>query len=298
MENQADWVEGRALSYGESASYLVARDVLRNMVGIGLEDSSAQAELALRTELQELLPTHVADIYPYLAHLLEIHLDETAAQRIKYLTGEALHRQIFQSVQTYVQAKAGKTPLILVWEDLHWADPSSLSLLEALLPLAQHCALLFILIYRPPVSDSRVDIFQKEVTAKYSQALTAVSLPPLSPAESGELLDNLLGQNALQGKLRDMIITKAEGNPFYLEEVIRSLINSGAIKRSDDGNFWLAAVDVEEITLPDTLQGIIMARIDQLDPSTKRILQIASIVGRAFSYEVLNKVVDKVAGGE
>ena len=295
MDSQAEWVEGRALSYGESASYLVARDVLRSMIGIGLEDSSAKAELALRTELEDLLPTRVAEIYPYLAHLLEIHLDETAAQRIKYLTGEALHRQIFQSVQDYVQAKAGKTPLVLVWEDLHWADPSSLSLLETLLPLTRQCALLFILIYRPPVDDSRIDRFQKDLSAAYSQIHTAVNLSPLSPAESGELLDNLLGQSALQGKIREMIITKAEGNPFYLEEVIRSLINNEAIRRSDDGSYRLTAVDVEEISLPDTLQGIIMARIDQLDSQTKRILQVASIIGRNFSYETLNKVMDKAA---
>lgn len=296
QSGQADWFEGRALSHAESASYLVTRDVLRNMLGINLETLSAQAEMALRTELEQVMPARAAEIYPYLAHLLEIHLDEESARRIRYLEGEALHRQIMQSVQDFVKARSGLSPLVLVWEDLHWADPSSLTLLESLLPLTRQCALLLVQLYRP-VLDSQVWNYRQNIGNLIGDAHTVVKLAPLTTTESGELLDNLLGADALPEKARRLIITKAEGNPFYLEEVIRSLINQGAITRSADGLSWLAAAGLDEIKLPDTLQGVIMARVDQLDPQTKRVLQIASVVGRNFPYNVLDKVLARLAGG-
>jgi predicted ATPase len=123
-----------------------------------------------------------------------------------------------------------------------------------------------------------------------------IELSPLKPEESGRLLDNLLGADALSNKIRNLIIAKSEGNPFYMEEVIRSLINQGAITRSNNGPGWVITANLDDIKLPDTLQGIIMARIDQLDPELKRVLQIASVVGKNFSYSLLERVLEKVAG--
>ena len=292
LGDKADWFEGRALSHGESSSYLVARSVLGNMLGLGLETSSAEAELLLRTELEQCMPDHVTENYPYLAHLLEIHLDEAEAQRIKYLDGEALHRQILQSVQNYVLARTRQMPLVLVWEDLHWADPSSMALLEALAPVTQQCALLLILIYRP-VLDSRTAVYHQKIDEITGDAHKVVRLSPLNAAESGQVLDDLLGPDALPKKIRELIITKAEGNPFYLEEVIRSLINRAAITRSDDNQGWVATPELDDIKLPDTLQGVIMARVDQLDPDMKHVLQVASIVGRDFPHKILEQVLKR-----
>ncbi|MDH3676153.1 MAG: AAA family ATPase, partial [Anaerolineae bacterium] len=228
LDSTADWFEGRALSYGENASYLVARGVLRSILGLGPETSSAEAELALRTELERCVPDQIAEIYPYLAHILDIHLDEESAKRIKYLEGEALHQQISQSVHNYILARTNQTPLILVWEDLHWADPSSLSLLEVLIPATQACALLLILIYRPRLY-SRAWAFHQKIGELAGDTHKIIELSPLTSEESGQLLDNLLGPDALPATVRQLIVSKAEGNPFYLEEVIRSLINSNAI---------------------------------------------------------------------
>jgi class 3 adenylate cyclase len=293
-DSPANWYEGRALSYGESASYLVARHILRNMLGLDLEASPAEAELSLRTTIEQLLPGQAAEIYPYLAYLLEIPLDEKAVQRIKYLEGEALHQRILQAVRSYILTQTAQNPLILVWEDLHWADPSSLGLIEALLPPSRETTLLHFLIYRRPVQDSRVWAFQQRIDKILNGTHIAIELPPLTQAESGQLLDNLLGPEALPDKVKQLIISKAEGNPFYLEEVIRSLIDRGTITRSEDGQSWLASPELDKITLPDSLQGVIMARIDQLDAATKRTLQIASVIGRNFSYELLAQVMDKV----
>jgi class 3 adenylate cyclase len=294
QEAPATWIEGRALSYGESASYLVGRDVLRNLVGLDLEASSMEAGLTLRSAITQLLPQQAADIYPYLAYLLDIELDHESAQRIKYLEGEALHQQILQAVRTYILASTQQTPLVIVWEDLHWADPSSLRLLETLLAPARAGSLLHLLIYRRPVRESRIWEFQQKINEIMQEAHLIIELASLTPEESGQLLDNLLGSDALPEQVRELIIGKAEGNPFYLEEVIRSLIDSQAITRAAGNGHWVAAPWLDKIKLPDSLQGVIMARIDQLDPDTKRTLQVASVIGRNFPYEVLSQVMDKM----
>jgi predicted ATPase len=292
MSGQAEWAEGRALSYGESASYLIVRIIVRNLLGVDLETPPAEVGLVLRNEIDHLLPGQMTDIYPYLAHLLEVPLDTNSAQRIKYLEGEALSRQILNSVRDYIQAKTKRTPLVLVWEDLHWADPSSLSMLEMVVSLTQQSPLLLIFVYRP-IRDGRVWSFHQKLKETQNGNRVVIEPAPLTPAESGQLLDNLLGA-ALPDQTRALIINKAEGNPFYLEEVIRSLIEQGAIVRSEDNQRWMATASLSHIELPDTLQGVIMARIDQLDPQSKRILQVASVIGRNFPYEVLSRVIDKV----
>jgi class 3 adenylate cyclase len=288
---QARWAEGRALSYGESAGYLVARSVLGNLLEISPESSPVEAELVLKSEIQQLFPDQDGEIYPYLAHLLDVHLDEEAMQRIKYLEGEALQQRVVEAVRTHILARSAQIPLVLVWEDLPWADPSSLQVLETLLPLTQQCALLLLLVYRRPLPASRMRRFRQKVNDLLGEAQLCLELSPLTDKDSSQLLDYLLGGHALGDGLRQLIITKAEGNPFYIEEVIRSLINQGAIFQSDNGKSWVARPDLDDIKLPNTLQGVIMARIDQLDPETKRVLQVAAVVGRNFPYEILSQVI-------
>lgn len=292
LGDQPEWAAGRALSYGESASYLVARDVLRSLLGVNKEASPAETELALRAELDQLLPDQAIDIYPYLAHLLEVPLEEVSAQRIGYLEGEALHQRVQQSVQNYILAKAAQVPLVLVWDDLHWADPSSLELIEALLPLTRRGPLLLHLVYRP-IRDGRIWTFHQKIGKILGESHTTIELTPLTLAESNRMLENLLGNFELPDRSRQLILTKAEGNPFFLEEVIRSLIDSGAVTRSDDGQNWVATAGLDDIKIPDTLQGVIMARIDRLDPETKRLLQVASVIGRDFPFQVLGRVMER-----
>jgi adenylate cyclase len=113
-------------------------------------------------------------------------------------------------------------------------------------------------------------------------------LSPLSEGDSQQLVSNLLEVTALPGSLRQLIQAKAEGNPFYVEEVIRMLIDRGSLQRQGDA--WNITRDLKEIEIPDTLQGVIMARIDRLPEDAKRTLQIAAVIGRRFQVKVLEEV--------
>ena len=189
-------------------------------------------------------------------------------------------------------AKARQQPLVLVWEDLHWADPSSLELLESLLLLTRRNPLLLLLIYRPR-PESRVWSFHQKISQAVPDCQTEIGLAPLTPEESNQLLRNLLGICDMPPEAAQLLLAKAEGNPFYIEEVIRSLIDTGLIVPAENGGGWTVTEGIAEVQLPDTLQGIIMARIDRLDPDVKRILQIAAVVGRNFPYWVLAQVMNE-----
>ena len=283
------WARGRAISHADTTSYLVARDTLRQVLNIGPSTSSSEAVEMLFNVVEKLLPHQLQEVYPYLGTLLEIPLDPEAQDRIKYLSGDMLHQRLLEATRNFITAKSQRVPLVLVWEDLHWADASSLELLEALVPLSHDHKLLFLLIFRPPLKGSKIWHFQQKLQQRHADdCLTEITLPPLTDAESRELLTNLLGAEALPLSVSRMIVAKAEGNPLYLEEVIRSLIESQAITRSHDR--WVAQGELGQITLPDTLQSIIMARIDRLDPQAKRVLQIAAAIGRNFSIDVLTQV--------
>ena len=118
-------------------------------------------------------------------------------------------------------------------------------------------------------------------------------LSPLSEGDSQQLVSNLLEVTALPGSLRQLIQAKAEGNPFYVEEVIRMLIDRGSLQRQGDA--WIITRDLKEIEIPDTLQGVIMARIDRLPEDAKRTLQIAAVIGRRFQVKVLEAVLRSAA---
>lgn len=283
------WAESSAPSYGSHSSYLAARLLLSDLLGVPDEAQAGELEAALQGEIERLLPGQTADIYPYLGRLLDLPLDEAAGQRVRYLDGDALHQRIIQAAGRLIQAAAERRPLVLVWDDLHWADPSSLALLDGLLPLTEEGPLLLLLLYRP-LRQNRVWALHEKMAAFSAASRQVIELKPLSAAEGGQLLDNLLGPETLPDKVRQLILAKAEGNPFYLEEVIRSLIDRGMMTMTADGG-WQAAADISEISLPDTLQGVIMARVDGLAPGLKRTLQIASVIGRSFHYDVLARVV-------
>jgi tetratricopeptide (TPR) repeat protein len=125
------------------------------------------------------------------------------------------------------------------------------------------------------------------VQATYADRYTYLHLKPLSPADSGQLFANLLTIENLPSSTRALIVRKAEGNPFFVEEVIRMLIETGLIEYESPAGHWRATAQLSQLAIPDTVQGIIMARVDRLDEGVKRVLRLASVIGRSFFYRVL-----------
>ena len=287
------WAEGRAQSYTEGMSYWIARSVLDGLMGVRADTPLAEVEAALRAHVEAACAGKIADVYPYLARLRGVTPDAETEERVKHLKPEALQREMWRAFGDYLRARcrsapAGTQPMVLVWEDLHWADPSSLGLLETLLPMGDELPLLLLLVFRP--QEGRVWDWYQQMMTTGDENYQVIDLSPLTHDNSTRLIENLLKIESLSQATRTLILNKAEGNPFFLEELLRSLIDAGLVLLESDGagRTRVVAVDaIEELHVPDTLQGVIAARIDRLPPGDKRVLQSASVIGRVFQQPVL-----------
>ncbi|MBN1888059.1 MAG: AAA family ATPase, partial [Thermoflexales bacterium] len=269
--HSVSWVEGRCLSYGGSIAYLFWLDALRNLLGVAPDAAPVEVRDALHQHVQALCADCFDDTFPYLAKLLSLPLPAESEARLRGLGAQGLKRATFQAVGTLLGRAARQRPLVLVCEDLHWADPTSLELLEQVLSLLDMTGLLIIGVMRPEQEHGCWHFKQAAAGCEHSLDLP---ISPLSLDQSETLVSNLLRVQALPPALCQRILKHAEGNPFFVEEIIRSLMDSGAIVYEPASRRWKATRRVDEIVIPDTLQGVLAARIDRLQGETKRILQL------------------------
>jgi predicted ATPase len=187
-------------------------------------------------------------------------------------------------------ALAATGPVVIACEDLHWADTASVDVMLQLLPLTADAPVYWVLTSRV---DRDADGWRliTGVRDAFGDALTELRLEPLSDADSRSLVAKLLSLESLAAETQELILSKAEGNPFFVEEVIRMLIDRGAIVR--DGERWVATQQVGQTEIPDTLQGLLLARIDRLPADTRRTLRVASVIGRQFGVTVLERLLEE-----
>jgi class 3 adenylate cyclase len=281
------WAEGKCLSYGQNLAYHLLLDLLRSLLGVPSAAGGPETSAALQALTDELLGEHALDVYPYLGHLLTLSLEGAALDRVRMLDPQALQAQYLSALRQLLRASSARQPLVLVLEDIHWADPSSTDLLIKLLPLTTEVPLLFCFVTRP---DRDAPGWRLVTAARETSGagLTELFLNPLSESDSQRLVSNLLEIESLPEHTRSLILKKAEGNPFFVEEVIRMLIDRGAIYK--EGESWRAGKEIGDVEIPDNLHGLLLARIDRLPDETKRTLRVASVIGRQFSVRVLEEV--------
>lgn len=297
-ESPLQWFEGRTLSYGEHISYWTIQDLLKSYGGIDEDDSEDDAWGKLAKKMMSLFNTDslldVMDVLPYLASLLAINTREIPTDDVLHAESEALGRKLYAGARKFFAQLAQGQPTVLVFEDLHWIDEASSLLIEHLISLVDDVPLLFILVTRPVPNPAGARIFESALRG-HADLYSQVRLYPLTPAEGIQLMRNLVDVDALTPRGREMIVDKADGNPFYMEEVIRALIDTGAVVRDEARGRWVATSQIESLTLPDTIQGVIMTRVDRLDDHAKEVLRTAAVIGRSFSYRVLTHVIAAVA---
>lgn len=285
LDSRARWLEGRSVSYGQAISYWPVRELIRQAAGITDDDDDEAAWGKLAASIRALLPDEADEILPLLASLLALSISKKFPG-LQQLDSDGLIRQMAQSVRRALERMAAAQPLVLVLEDLHWADESSVTLLESILPLVRTVPLLVIVVTRPEFQSPGGRLLGW-MMQEYRDNFTGLWLEPLSTGESIQLLNNLLTVDALPITVRDMILQRAEGNPFYVEEVIRALIALGAVVREPLSGRWQATSQAERVTIPETIQGIIMARVDRLEEHLKNVLRMAAVIGRTFPYRIL-----------
>jgi ABC-type transport system substrate-binding protein/class 3 adenylate cyclase len=277
------WLEGRCVSYGESMTYWPFRDLLRSWLEVMADEPELRVRVALRRNLDALFGTRVLEVYPYLGAMLGVSLEPESQARLEELSPEALQYRTFAVVRELLTRLAADGPVCVVLEDLHWADATSLQLLERLLPDTETSALLLVLSARPERDHPSWRV--KEGAARELPHRTReLALEALSGDAGRELLLALVGEGTLPPEMERRILEPAEGNPFFLEELVRSLVDGGALVPEGDGWRFDHAVEVE---VPPTVEKVILARIDRLRPGARDALMAASVLGRQFGLPLL-----------
>jgi predicted ATPase/class 3 adenylate cyclase len=283
-ESDVVWLRGDAVSYARSVSYHSWRQIIRQAIIARAEDSPAEVRNKLsRTCVRCAVPD--GDV-PFLEAMLAVE-SEGSLEVLADYQGEAFVQKIVEATRALVEALAQENPHVIVFDDLHWADEASLHLLLKTAALTDSQPLLFICLSRPDKTAAgwhTINTIQATMAARYHPVL----LDPLQEDQTDLLLSNLLGVKAFPKNLRDMIVERADGNPFFIEELIRSLIETKQIVQED--NHWRVIREGLDVVLPGTLRGVLGARIDRLPELSKHVLQYAAVIGHSFDLQVLRQL--------
>lgn len=280
------WLERHCPSYGGELLYWPFAEILRSWLGV----HDGEAEIAVRTKarakLGALLGPRLPDVLPALGRLLSVKLEPELESRVRELPPEALAAELHRAYRTWVEALAGQGPVVLALEDVHYADRCTRELAEDLLTVTDRAPLLLVFTSRPDPS-SEGSRLRLRVLADYAHRTDDVTLGPLS--ESAALAYLRVLMPGLDDSARKTIADRAEGNPLYLEELLRALVDGGGLERH---RTWTLTVKAANL-LPPALENLLVARIDRLPEEARRLAQVAAVIGRTFPVRVLERVADR-----
>jgi class 3 adenylate cyclase/tetratricopeptide (TPR) repeat protein len=275
---EMQWIEGHAYAYSQNVPYFPLIDLLNRVLQIEEDDLPEVLREKVESGIEDLVGKR-DDLIPYLGSLYSLRYPE-----LENVNPELWRSRLQEAAQNIISALAKRAQTIFFLEDLHWADPSFVELIRnALLHTRQPAIVLCV--YRPIFS-----LFTSHQLSGIANIYQEIQLQDLSPSEAQDMLESLLKTETIPSDLKRFIQQKAEGNPFYLEELVNSLIESETLIR-DNGN-WRATKPITESDISSTIHGLISGRLDRLERETKRILQEASVIGRAFLYDILKRITE------
>lgn len=282
---QAILLEGRAISIGKNLSFHPIIDLLKQWAHIFEDDAEAQAFDKLEKAIRAIHPDETDEILPFLATLMSMKPSDRHARRVEGIEGEALEKLIFKSVRELLIKWAELRPTVIIMEDMHWADTSSLELLESLQRLAAKHRLMFINVFRQ-------GYLEKDGARVAAGALMVIELQPLETTDGEALINNMLQIKGLPYNVKEQILVRSGGNPFFIEEVVRSLIDEGAVVKRDGG--FEVTSSIEQVVIPPNINEVLMARIDRLEVRTRELIKVAAVIGRSFFDLIIKDVADAI----
>ncbi|HET9259740.1 MAG TPA: adenylate/guanylate cyclase domain-containing protein, partial [Acidimicrobiia bacterium] len=268
IDGQVQWLEGRAYAYGENIPFAALIDLISDAIGVGEDDTPASISAKLHDIVGSLVGGDPRTIDPFV-RLYGLPEREHAA-----LDMDSFQDRLLDSLVSVVDALSDRAPTVLVFQDLHWVDPSTISIIERLITTITVPAVV-VANYRPTFTGTLTGIRE-------------VDLGSLSPRQIGQMLSSLLEADEPPPALVEFVVERTDGNPFFVEEMINSLLETGTLVRGEAG--WEVKGSLEDAGMPTSVRGVIAARIDRLDADRRRVLREASVVGRQFLYEVIKRV--------
>jgi class 3 adenylate cyclase/tetratricopeptide (TPR) repeat protein len=270
------YYEGRCLHYGGSMPYLPILDVTRSFIGV----KEGEHEHVIRQKLKERILGLDEDLRHVIApyqELLSLKVDD---EEFAKLEPKQKREKTFEAIRDLLIRGSQDRPLVLVVEDLHWIDKTTEEFLTYMIGWLPKTRILLLLLYRPEYTH------QWGSKSYYSM----IGVGHLSTSTSAELVAAIFEGGHVVPELRELILTRAAGNPLFMEELTHALVQNGSIQKKDDR--FVLARDVSSVQVPDTIQGIIAARMDRLEESLKRIMQVAAVIGREFAFRILETITE------
>jgi class 3 adenylate cyclase/tetratricopeptide (TPR) repeat protein len=286
----ATLLEGSAQSIGRNLSFHPFLEMLDGWAGIREEDGASEISTKLEAAIERAASGEAGEIFPFVAVMRGLELRGRHANRVSGIAGDALAKLVFKSLRDLIRLMSRQRPIVIILEDLHWVDQSSLELLEALFKLAESERVMFLAALRP--SEQKTEKLVENVRQAYGPRCLVIDLAALNRPETEQMVSNLLKNRAIPRDILDSIGERAGGNPFFIEEIVRSWIDQGAVAVSKDG--FQITDRIEHSLIPYTVNQAIMARIDRLEEDTREVLRVASVIGRSFFYRILAQLAENV----
>ncbi|MGH3006732.1 MAG: ABC transporter substrate-binding protein [Gaiellaceae bacterium] len=284
------FIEARGVSYAQTFPYWPIRELLREWLEVGASTPEARVRLELKAELAQLFGQEDAEeVYPFFASLLGLTLEPEAAQSIRELNRESIQTRTFEVFFDFVNKLSEELPLCLVFEDLHWADEATLELLESLLGVTEESAVALFFLYRSEREHGSWRLGER-ARQRYPHRYREVEVRPL-PADSSRMLVGNVAEGEVPESVAELLAERSGGNPFFLEEALRDLVERGALRRENGS--WKLAIGEDELVVPALVQGALQARLDRLDPDARDVLSVAAVTGRTFGLPLLEKLVPR-----
>lgn len=288
-----NWFETNTLSYESNQAYGLFQRLIRRVSGATYDDPPEVVREKLESLIADLPDEPRLRARQVLEPLLGVQSDDGSLP----LEGEAFRQELLEATRAWWRGQFSNRPTVLAFDDIHWADAASVALFRQLLALTDELPLVLLCALR---TERQAPAWQIKTSAddEFHHGYAEVTLRPLSEAESNELLNRLLAIPEIPDRLRASILEKSGGNPFFIEEVVRALIESGAVvpeERTVNGEtrrYWRATSERADFEIPDNLQSLLAARMDRLEEATRGTLQMAAVIGRTFYRRVLQAVDD------
>ncbi|HZD17789.1 MAG TPA: AAA family ATPase, partial [Actinomycetota bacterium] len=277
------WLEGRCLSFGASSPYLPIADLLRGWLRVQPDTSAEDLMLQISTAVEGSVGDRADGVRPFVAALLGVPPSDADAAVLASLSPDSRRFRTGEALGELLSGMARAAPVAVAIEDLHWADGSSVQLLSRLLPRLRSTRLLIALTSR----DGPDRPAHRLLGPGLGTTPILLHLTTLPTGADRELLTALTGGVTLPGELERRILDTSGGNPFYLEELVRSLVEEGAIVTEGDEPRFDHLV---EVRIPPTIEKVIGARLDRLGERPREVLAAASVIGRRFTIELLERV--------
>jgi class 3 adenylate cyclase/tetratricopeptide (TPR) repeat protein len=285
------WFEGRGLSNGQHLSYHPFIGIIKSWTGIREEDSALVSEKKLREKILRIYPENPDEVLPFIARFMGLELSGADAVRISEIDPNALEKLMLRAIRELLVKLSALKPVVIAIEDLHWADQSFLTLLRSIYELSHSHPIVFINVFRPGYEETTSSLV-RFLFENHASALTSIETTTLDRDSARELISNLLLSGQIPETFAGNIVSRTGGNPFFIEEVLRSLIDRGIISFSS--NAFQISDEAGTYDIPENIQEVLHARVDNLDEKTRNLLDTASVIGRNFYFKVLDEAADTI----